>query len=215
MLGRTRTPTLLLYGPRRMGKTSILAQLPRLLGPEFAPVFIDCQNPAVSSVTSNVNTLLRHFSMKISEGLKRRRVIVEALSQMDLAQHPFAIFDEWISTVENALSTEMRVLLCLDEYESLKGILETDWGNEFLNGLRHLIQHRSAFALMFCGAHTFSDLGLAWTSRFINAKLLRVSFLSYEEILPLLTKPIPEFDLRYEEGVLEALYETTRGQPYL
>jgi hypothetical protein len=68
---------------------------------------------------------------------------------------------------------------------------------------------------MFCGAHTFAESGPAWTSRFINAKLMRVSFLSYEDVLPLLTKPVPEFDLKYEPGVLEALYEATRGQPYL
>jgi uncharacterized protein len=215
MLGRLHTATLLLYGPRRMGKTSILEQLPRLLGPEFAPVFIDCQNPAVSSATSDLGVFLKHLSVKITEGLRRRHVVIEALTQSELERYPFSVFDEWLNNVESKLSVDMRVLLCLDEYERLQKILQTTWGNEFLDLLRHLIQHRPSFALMFCGAHTFAESGPAWTSRFINAKLLRVSFLSYEDVFPLLTKPIPEFDLLYEPGVVEALYKLTRGQPYL
>src|SRR5262249_7496224 len=46
ILGAAQAPTLLLYGQRRMGKTSILNHLPKLLGPDFVPVLVDCQNPA-------------------------------------------------------------------------------------------------------------------------------------------------------------------------
>ncbi len=56
ILAARQAPTLLLYGPRRMGKTSILNQLPRLLGPDFAPAMLDCQNPAA---TGSAATLLR------------------------------------------------------------------------------------------------------------------------------------------------------------
>src|SRR5439155_10272408 len=59
ILGTRQTPTLLLYGPRRMGKSSILNQLPRLLGPDFAPALLDCQNPAV---TGRSATLLRYLT---------------------------------------------------------------------------------------------------------------------------------------------------------
>jgi hypothetical protein len=36
------------HGPRRAGKSNILNQLPRLLGPDFAPATLDCQEPAVT-----------------------------------------------------------------------------------------------------------------------------------------------------------------------
>ena len=60
-----------------MGKTSILMQLPRLLGPEFAPSFIDCQYPAV---TGSEASLLRYLTTSISSGLHRRHVVVQPLT---------------------------------------------------------------------------------------------------------------------------------------
>lgn len=54
-----------------------------------------------------------------------------------------------------------------------------------------------------------------WTDRFISARRLRVSFLTPDEVRPLLTMPIPEFDLTYEPGALEAIIDASRGQPFL
>jgi hypothetical protein len=68
---------------------------------------------------------------------------------------------------------------------------------------------------MFTGAHTFAELGPAWTDRFISARRVRVSFLTRDEVLPLLTQPIPAFDLTYAPDALEAIYTATHGQPFL
>jgi uncharacterized protein len=212
ILGATQAPTLLLHGPRRMGKTSILYQLPRLLGPDFAPATIDCQNPAV---TSSAASLLRYVSRGVSAGLQRRRVTVEPLAASSLAREPFAVFDEWLDGVEQAMPQGMRALLCLDEYERLQSAMDAGWGAQFLDALRHLLQHRQRIVLMFTGAHTFQELGPAWTDRFISARRVRVSFLTREEVLPLLTEPIPEFDMTYAVGALDSLISATRGQPFL
>jgi AAA+ ATPase superfamily predicted ATPase len=171
VLGASNAPTLLLYGPRRMGKTSILYQLPRLLGPDFAPAMVDCLNPAVAG---SATTLLSHLSRAISAGLQRRRVVVEALDRAALAVEPFAIFDEWLDKAERIMPERMRALLCLDEYEGLQRILDADWGDDFLDYLRHTLQHRSKVMLMFAGAHTFEEQGPAWTNRFISARRVRV-----------------------------------------
>ena len=212
VLGAAQAPTLLLHGPRRMGKTSILNQLPRLLGPDFAPAVVDCQNPAV---TGSAATLLRYLSRALSDGLRRRRVMVEPLAASALEREPFAAFDEWLDGVERAMPEKMRVLLCMDEYERLQVTLEAGWGGAFLDALRHTLQHRPHVVLMFTGAHTFQELGPAWTDRFISARRVRVSFLKREEVIPLLTKPIPEFDMTYAPGALEAILNVTSGQPFL
>ncbi|HEX8071536.1 MAG TPA: ATP-binding protein [Pyrinomonadaceae bacterium] len=212
VLGAVQAPTLLLHGPRRMGKTSILNQLPRLLGPDFAPVVVDCQNPAV---TASAATLLRYLSRKLSEGLRRRRVSVEPLTAKALEREPFAVFDDWLEELERALPEKMRVLLCLDEYERLGATLDAGWGGAFLDALRHTLQHRPRVVLLFTGAHTFQELGPAWTDRFISARRVRVSFLTRAEVEPLLTQPIPEFDMTYAAGALDALFAATAGQPFL
>ena len=167
LLGASQSPTLLLHGPRRMGKTSLLNQLPRLLGPDFAPALVDCQNPAV---TGSAATLLRYLSRALAEGLRRRRVMREPLTAAALDREPFAAFDDWLDGVERAMPEGMHALLCLDEYERLQTALDAGWGAPFLDALRHTIQHRPRIALMFTGSHTFAELGPAWTDRFISAR---------------------------------------------
>jgi hypothetical protein len=212
MLGATQAPTLLLHGPRRMGKTSILNQLPRLLGPDFAPAVVDCQNPAV---TESRTTMLRYLSRACGEGLRRRHVRVEPLTAAKLEREPFAVFDEWLDAVERAMPERMRALLCLDEYERLQATLDAGWGSAFLDALRHTLQHRPRLVLMFTGAHTFQELGPEWTDRFISARRVRVSFLGRKDVKLLLTRPIPEFDMKYAPGALDSVIAATSCQPFL
>jgi hypothetical protein len=212
VLGSRQAPTLLLHGPRRMGKTSILLQLPRLLGPDFAPALLDCQNPAV---TSSAATLFAYLSRTISTALQGRHLTVEPLRREALKEEPYAVVDEWLDDLERMLPERMRILLCLDEYESLQNILDAGWGASFLDYLRHTLQHRSRLVLMFTGAHTFEEQGPAWTHRFVSARRLRVSFLDRNDLVPLLTKPLPDFDMTYAAGALDALLDATVGQPFL
>jgi hypothetical protein len=212
LLGAIQTPTLLLHGPRRMGKTSILNQLPRLLGPDFAPAMVDCHNPAV---VGSEATLLRYFARAIEEGLRRRRVHVEPLAASALTQEPFVVFDDWLDSVQRAMPEGLRALLCLDEYERLQATLASGWGGSFLDALRHTLQFRPRVVLMFSGAHTFQELGPIWTDRFISVRRVRVSFLGREDVELLLTKPIPEFDMSYAPGALDAIIAATSCQPFL
>lgn len=213
ILGAVQAPTLLLHGPRRMGKTSLLNQLPRLLGPEFAPAVVDCQR---SAVTESLPSLLRYISRALSDGLKRRRVLVDPLPPSILeSKTPFGLFDDWLDGVEQAMPQGTRALLCLDEYERLHATLDAGWGERFLDTLRNTLQHRPRVVLMFTGARTFAEMGPAWTDRFISARRVRVGFLTHEEVVPLLTAPIPDFDMTYAPGALEAITGATRGQPFL
>ena len=70
LLGVTQPPAILMHGARRMGKSSILCQLPRLLGPEFAPCIMDCQNPATPGECGGVSADLgaHHHRWAVSSG---------------------------------------------------------------------------------------------------------------------------------------------------
>ncbi len=212
VLGARQALTILLHGPRRMGKTSILKQLPRLLGPDFAPAVVDCQNPAI---TDSRSALLRYLTREISAGLRRRGSSVDPLTVQQLEKEPYSAFYDWLDGVEQSVPERLRILLCLDEYENLQRIVDAGWGEEFLDALRHMLQHRPKMVLIFIGAHTFAEQGSAWTRRFLSAQRVRVSFLSRPEVIPLLTKPIPNFDLTYADGALDALLHATNGQPFL
>ncbi len=212
ILGTKQTPTLLLHGARRMGKTSILYQLPHMLGADIAPVLIDCQEAAF---TESKATTLRYLSLAICAGLQRRRVKANPLTRQELTHEPFSVFKDWLEDVERVWPQGLRVLLCFDEYERLQETLDAGWGHGFLDTLRNWIQHHPQLVLMFTGAHAFEELGPTWTDRFISARRMRVSFLEREDLEVLLTKPIPEFDLTYRDGALDTIIHITNGQPFL
>ncbi|HNC45222.1 MAG TPA: hypothetical protein PLU80_13730, partial [Acidobacteriota bacterium] len=51
--------------------------------------------------------------------------------------------------------------------------------------------------------------------RFISARNIRLSFLKPDEVMPLLTKPVPDFDMSYADGALQAIISATNGHPFL
>ena len=212
VLGTEQAPILLLHGPRRMGKTSILNQLPRLLGPYFAPAVVDCQNPAV---TGSAATLLSYLSRALCAGLQRRHVNIHPLQREWLDHEPFTVFDEWLDDLESIMPRGMRALLCLDEYENLASWRDAAQNNALLDAMRHVLQFRPRVVLLFSGVRTFEEQGPGWTSRFLSVRRIRVSFLRREEVLPLLTRPIPHFGMSYAEGGLESIFRATSGQPFL
>ena len=45
--------------------------------------------------------------------------------------------------------------------------------------------------------------------RFVSVRKVRVSFLQREALVPIRRRPVPEFDLAWEPGALEALLDAT------
>lgn len=211
LLGSETVPTLLLLGARRMGKSSLLNQLPRLLGPDCAPAVVDAQGANSNSLPGLAHAIAR----EVGEALRRRRVEPPPVDRAAFEREPLRALDDWVRAVESRLPGKLRVLLCVDEYERLEAAVQAGWGGSFLDQMRHILQHHPRFGLMFTGAKPLRSLGPAWTDRFISVSPLRVSFLREEDMRPLLTKPIPEFDLDYRPGALERLMDLTRGQPFL
>ena len=117
LLGAEQKPALVLWGPRRMGKTSVLLQLPRLLGPEFVPAFVDMQ---AAQVRESLGSFLRSITAAASQALRRRGIPAQGLSAADVESGPFMAFATWLEGVEGALAGDRHLLLCLDEFERLE-----------------------------------------------------------------------------------------------
>ncbi|MHB8523751.1 MAG: nSTAND1 domain-containing NTPase [Limisphaerales bacterium] len=205
-------PAVLIYGARRMGKSSILYQLPRLLGAEFAPCTLDCSN---SSVNANVGALLLAVSRAITHGLDRRGIHIELLPRKTFQIDGFEVFNDWLLGVERALPHSLRMLICFDEYEKLNEGVLAGWGAGVLDYLRHMQQHHPKFVLVFAGRRTFHNLSQEWTSRFVNSRATRISFLTREEWRPVIERPVSGFTLRYMPGTMETLFAMTHGHPFL
>jgi hypothetical protein len=209
-----RRPPLLLYGQRRMGKTSLLTNLGRLLPSTIVPLFVDLQGPATRA-SEHAGFLYNIARGMVDSAERQRGLILPPLPREALATDPFTRFDEWLDEVEGALQGN-TALLALDEFEVLDDALTEGRFSEkaVLGTLRHLIQHRSRFKVLLAGSHTLDELR-RWSSYLINVQVVHIGYLKEDEARQLVERPVEGFALRYEPDASQRVVDLTRGHPAL
>lgn len=214
-----RSPPLLLYGQRRMGKTSLLRNLGRLLPSTIVPMFVDLQGPPANA--SDHAGLLYNLARAMADSAQRyRQIELLRLTREALATDPFTVFDEWLDDVERVLgrnaTSGRTALLMLDEFEALEKPFGAGRFDEtqVLGTLRNLIQHRPRFRVLLAGTHTFDEYA-RWASYLINVQLIHLSYLGEKETRDLIERPMTDFALRYEPAAVDRIIALTRGHPYL
>ena len=218
LLERNR-PTLVLHGPRRMGKTSFLLQLPRLLPGRVVPVFVDLQRAA--NTESTWRFLYAVARATVNDARSGNRLSLPAPERAAFEREPFGAFGDWLDdAVLPALQQagEFTLLLTFDEFEKLGQALEMGRVKErVLDELRHTIQHRQAVSVLFAGVQTLDDLGPRWSSYFISVRPLRIGYLAPDEAADLVRHPDPnvEFPLEYSDAAVDNILRATRCHPYL
>jgi hypothetical protein len=209
-----RRPPVLLYGPRRMGKTSLLNNLGRLLPSTIVPLFVDLQGPA-SLASDHAGLLYNLMRDMVNSAQQQRSLLLPPLTRDMLEKDPFTRFDEWLDEVEHVIGSD-TVLLALDEFEVLDRALTEERFSEtmVLGMLRHLIQHRPRFKVLLAGSHTLDEVQ-RWTSYLINVQVVHLSYLSEDEARQLIEHPIKDFALRYKPAASQRVLALTRGHPAL
>ncbi|RME51003.1 MAG: AAA family ATPase, partial [Caldilineae bacterium] len=113
------------------------------------------------------------------------------------------------------ITGDRTLLLCLDEFERLEEVVRETGSRIPLNFLRHVIQHRSRWTLLFSGSHLPEELAPYWSDYLINTRSVRVSYLGEADTRDLIRRPVEGFPDIYDDGAVEAIVRLTRGQPYL
>ncbi|MCB9433549.1 MAG: ATP-binding protein [Ardenticatenaceae bacterium] len=209
-----RRPPLLLYGQRRVGKTSLLNNLGRLLPRHIVPLFVDLQGPATRA--GDAAGFFYNVARAMRQSARRQRQLeLPELPRETLAADPFTAFDEWLDAVEAVLGSQTGLLL-LDEFEVLAEAFANNRLDEaaILGTLRHLIQHHPRFKVLLSGSHTLAAFH-RWSSYLINVQLVHIGFLSEAETNQLVERPVAGFALRYEPAARARVWELTSGHPFL
>ncbi|NTU83762.1 MAG: ATP-binding protein [Chloroflexales bacterium] len=209
-----RRPPLLLYGQRRMGKTSLLNNLGRLLPSTVVPLFVDLQGPATQA--SNEAGLLYYLAKSMGDSAMRQRgLALPELSRATVERDPFIVFDEWLVNVERLVGNGTGLLI-LDEFEVLDRAIQRGRFDEegILGMLRHIIQHRPRLKVLLSGSHGLSEFR-RWSSYLINAQVVRIGYLSPDEARKLIEQPVKDFELRYTPEASRRVLALTRGHPFL
>jgi hypothetical protein len=214
LLQSQSSPPILLYGQRRMGKTSLLNQLSDLLPTGYIPLFVDLEG--VLFAAPNHSSFFYNLSRAMIRSAREyRRLTLPRLDRETLQIDPFTEFDEWLDSIED-LITDPVLLLTLDEFEALdypfsQGRLDPDL---ILGLFRHMIQHRPRFKILISGRHlleTFPD----WANYLINTETIHLSYLQIHEAQQLIENPVETFTLHYAPEAIQRILELSHCHPAL
>jgi hypothetical protein len=213
LLASGQKPTLVLYGPRRSGKTSLLLQLPRRLEEDVIPIHVDMQG---ATQVKGLGGVLFNIAERAVKGAASGRGVELPMPMLeDFSVEPVIAFNRWLDQAEARLDNHV-LFLALDEFEKIqlaidKGVLDTS----ILDMLRNLIQFRRKLVLLLAGVSTLEEMGHDWHSYFISVRPIRVSYLKSEDVRQLITKPKDDFGLEYEPEAVERIITATHCQPFL
>ncbi|MBI5526477.1 MAG: AAA family ATPase [Deltaproteobacteria bacterium] len=212
-----QTNAIIIYGQRRMGKTSLLYQLQGRLDPaRFTAVLMDAQGMQPPTTDRFYHLML---SCAASAAIERG-VAFKLPDLSEFAAHPDEAFERHFRKLKQAAEAagwgNRRIVLMIDEFEYLQSLIRSGTvGAGVLAYVRHLVQHEPALAFVFAGSHAIEELAAQyWSDLYGLGVHFRIGFLSEAETRELLMRPTKDwFD--FDNASLDRVYDLTRGQPFL
>ena len=209
--------SIILYGHRRMGKTSILRNLDQYAPPGSILVYLDLKG--VTSFVQSTADLLLGLADAIYGAVCRilPASTVPAPHPTDYGDPARAQFhlDRLLRQVQGALAGH-QLILALDEFEAIEeAVQEGRVGREIYQYLRAKTQE-PWLTIVFAGLHTLDEMSREYQEPFYGSYAnICVSYLSPKTARRLITNPTPEFLVNYDSDVVERIVAETYGQPML
>ncbi|MCD4738308.1 MAG: AAA family ATPase, partial [Anaerolineae bacterium] len=208
--------SIILYGHRRMGKSSILRNLGEIAPAGSLLVREDLKGE--TAFAEGLHSLLLGLADAVAWMAQERGLDVPEPSPGDYATSDAAAhaFRRLLRRVLAALPEEASLILALDEFEAVddavrKGKIEL----EIYDYLRALSQ-QPRIVLVFAGLHTLDEMSRDYRAAFFGAYVnIRVSYLAPEAAERLIARPTPDFLLNYDPAVVTQIIHETHGQPLL
>ncbi len=211
----TGCPGIILYGRRRVGKTTVLRNLDDFLPISVIPIWVSMQNPEMfTSLPAFVRNLARHVdgATKLSGEAEDLPGLYRLLGECN----------------EHLKAEKRRLLLSIDEYEVIdRKIKDQVLPMELLDTLRESIQNHREITWLLAGSHRITELPNAnWTSYLVSARTVEVGPFSEYETHLLLTEPFkyssledssrPRFPAGFwGDGGIERIHAEAGGWPVL
>jgi tetratricopeptide (TPR) repeat protein len=198
---------IVLYGQRRIGKTSLLHQLttPRYVPPGFQPVYLDLQGRAQQKLSEVLFGLAREIARSLGFPPPRREEFG------DDGEHFQARF---LPQVFERLD-QRRLLLLVDEFDVIG---EEPWTREaavetLFPYLQDLIMDEHRLAFVFVVGRRIDELPSRIKATFKSAQFKRISLLAQDDAIQLITEQANDL-LDYKPSAVERILSLTAGHPY-
>ncbi len=205
-------PSIVLYGHRRMGKSSILRSLSGYLSsPDIKVVDFNMQ---ILGHISNTGELLYALSRQIYRSLTSEQIqnFTEPERSKFIDQNPYHALDDCFQTL-NPVLLGRSLIIAIDEFEKIEEKIEKGQLSEnLLEFFRGLTQTYPWFSLVFAGLHTLEEMCYSYWHPFFTSIPIRVSFLPFDAAEQLIMQAN---HIAYEDEVISQIVQLTNGQPYL
>jgi GAF domain-containing protein/HAMP domain-containing protein len=204
---------LVLVGQRRMGKTSLLKQLPFHFAEGYVVVYLDGQ---VMGLDPGSEAFFLNVATEIAFALEDKGIKIQLPEPDAFTQHPAAVFEHKFLAQVMSLLGKRHLLILFDEFEELENTVTRGFLDATIFGfLRHLMQHVPRLSFIFCGTHRLEELSADYWSVFFNITLYQhVGNLSFVDTLRLIQEPVEKYGMRYDDLVLDKIWLLTSGHPY-
>lgn len=209
--------SIIVYGHRRMGKSSILRNLDQAAPPGSVIAYVDMQGE--TAFVESTADLLLGVADRIHAAVRRTHPDAD-LPQPDpalfstsaTAQREFNRFTDHVREVLKGHT----LILAVDEFEAVERAVEAaKIGREIYQFVRSKTQE-PWITLVLGGLHTLDEMSRDYEQPFYGSyENIRVSYLSHDDAWHLIANPTPDFNLNYEPEAVERIIAETGGQPYL
>jgi hypothetical protein len=214
-LSRGQVDSVVLFGHRRMGKSSILKNLPARLDPTYNRV-VQFNLQQIGRVR-HTGELLHALALEMRDHLPANGPPSPAVPEQETFEaNPNRAFSGWLKAIA-PLMTQRRFIVAIDEYELLEAAMaEGRIDASLTTYLRSVIQSTDWFVLVLAGLYTLEEkCHDYWHPLFASIKPRKVSFLSPAATRLLLCQPSEDFSLNYTADTIEEVVRLSNGQPYL
>jgi len=196
---------IVLYGQRRVGKTSLLHQIARQVQSSVQPVYFDLQGKEGHSLGKVLYTLARTIG---------RPLKLKSLKQSDFDDAGRFFRETFLPLAYQQLDNR-RLLLLFDEFDVLGDELSSpEAASETLFPyLQHLIMHERQIAFIFVVGRRIEELATHFQAIFKQAAYRRVGLLDPTSARDLIVEPTKDI-LTFSGDAIEAIFNLTAGHPY-
>ena len=202
---------LVLHGQRRVGKTSVLKQIPNFLPDKYIQVFFDLQG----RTGTTLDRFLWWLASEIVRTLRREHNINIPKPDRKAFEDTEYLINEFLPGLRSMLGDKV-LLLTFDEFDSLdRTEIRETLSRPLIAYLRRLIEAEGLNFIFSIGSSgdKLENMQASYTDFFKSALYRKISFLTRDDCHRLITKPV-EGLIKYEQDAVGRISEITSGHPY-
>ena len=213
-----RSPgSIVIYGQKRCGKSSILHWLAERASDWIVPVSLPVQDMFADEAVLPTFLMLVAENV-VTEAKKRRNLDLPMIDEDALfdSRAPSRIFRNYLERIRRVLGPSRRLLLLFDEFTDLIRRIEQgsiDYG--FMRYLKGLIE-QGLFSSVITGIDTMPQVLKRFSNDFAIADPRMITYLDDASARELIQDPIklPDGTSRFNRGAIDRVLQLTSGAPF-